>query len=169
MGVRQGNNLGPILFILLIQAVTSTLDKKWNFATPDFPKHPLKKDSNIAYNPLLKKKVSKTIISTSVSFWKSYYVDDTANEFLSRKDIEDASKLIKSHFTSFGLTIHCGDKRNDGKSKTEAMYISPPGKTATATDTADTIINEFEFYSYKGKFKYLGTIFTLSLKDDLDI
>ena len=49
------------------------------------------------------------------------------------------------------------------------MYIPPPGKIATATDTADIIINEFEFFSYTDKFKYLGTIFTPSLKDDLDI
>ena len=28
VGVKQGDNLGPILFILLIQAVSSTLDKK---------------------------------------------------------------------------------------------------------------------------------------------
>ena len=36
-------------------------------------------------------------------------------------------------------------------------------------DTADILINEFEFFSYCDKFKYLGTIFTPSLKDDLDI
>ena len=36
VSVKQGDNLGPILFILLIQAVASTLDKKWNFVTPDF-------------------------------------------------------------------------------------------------------------------------------------
>ena len=63
---------------------------------------------------------------------------------LPQKDIEEASKLIKSHFTQFGLTVHCGDRRNDGKSKTEAMYITPPRRTTTATDTADIIINEFE-------------------------
>ena len=136
---------------------------------PDFRKHPLKKDGTIAYNPSLKRKVSKSSIGTSVPFNKSYYVDDAAYAFLSRKDIEDASKLIKSHFTCFGLTVHCGDRRNDGKSKTEAMYIPPPGKIATATDTADIIINEFEFFLYTDKFKYLGTIFTPSLKDDLDI
>ena len=59
VGVKQGDILGPILFILLIQAVASTLDKKWTFAMPDFQKHPLKKDGTIAYNPSLKKKVSK--------------------------------------------------------------------------------------------------------------
>ena len=31
VGVKQGDNLGPILFIYLIQAVATTLDKKWNF------------------------------------------------------------------------------------------------------------------------------------------
>ena len=36
-------------------------------------------------------------------------------------------------------------------------------------DTADILINEFEFFSYCDKFKYLGTIFTPSLKDDMDI
>ena len=88
VGVKQGDNLGPILFILLIQAVASTLDKKWNFATTNFRKHPLKKDGNIAYNPSLKKKVSKSTLGTPLSFYKSYYVDDAAYVFLSRKDIE---------------------------------------------------------------------------------
>ena len=66
--------------------------------------------------------------------------------FLSRKDIEEASKLIKSHFTRFGLTVHCGDKRNGGNLKTEAMYFPPPGKTATTTDTADILINKMNSF-----------------------
>ena len=36
VGVKQGDNIDPILFILLIQAVSSTIDKKWTFAMPDF-------------------------------------------------------------------------------------------------------------------------------------
>ena len=169
VGVKQGDNLGPILFILLIQAVASTLDKKWTFDTPNFRKHALKKNDSIKYNPSLKKKVSKSTLGMAFSFWKSYFVDDAAYVFLSRKVIEDTSKLIKSYFTRFGLNVHCGDKRNDGSSKTKAMYIPPPGKTATTTDTADKLINEFEFSSYCNKFKYLDTIFTPSLKDDLNI
>ena len=137
VSVKQGDNLGLILFILLIQAVSSTLDKKWNFSIPDFRRHALKKDGGVKYNPSLRKKVSITSQGVPFSFWKSYYVDDTAFLFLSRKDIEEASKLIKSHFTRFGLTVHCGDKRNDGSSKTEAMFFPPPGKVATATDTAN--------------------------------
>ena len=60
--------------------------------------------------------------------------------------------------------------RNDGSSITEAMYIPPLGKTAITIDTADILNNEFEFFSYCDKFiTHLGTIFTPSLKDDLDI
>ena len=65
VGVKQGDNLGPILFILLIQAVTSTLDKKWTFDTPNFRRHSLKKDGSIAYNPSLKKKIPKSTLGTA--------------------------------------------------------------------------------------------------------
>jgi hypothetical protein len=34
-GVKQGDNLAPVLFIFVI-AVSNTLDKKWDFTTPDF-------------------------------------------------------------------------------------------------------------------------------------
>ena len=49
------------------------------------------------------------------------------------------------------------------------MYIPPPGRTATATDTVNIIIIEFKFFSYTDKFKYLGINFTPLLKDDLAI
>ena len=109
VGVKQGDNLGPILFILLIQAVASTLDKKWNFDFADFRKHKLTDDGNFNknHNLSLKRKVLKTTIGTKFSFCTSYYVDDAAFIFLDRKDIEDASPLIISHFTRFGLTVHC--------------------------------------------------------------
>ena len=78
VGVKQGDNLPSILFIILIQAVSTTLDKKWNFATTDYSRHTLQKDGGVKYNPSLRKKVSTVSQSTGFSFWKSYYVDDTA-------------------------------------------------------------------------------------------
>jgi len=47
VGVKQGDNLGSILFIFLIQAVSTTLDKKQNFATPDFRRYTLKLDGGV--------------------------------------------------------------------------------------------------------------------------
>lgn len=34
--VKQSDNLDPIYFIILIKAVSTMLDKKRNFATPNF-------------------------------------------------------------------------------------------------------------------------------------
>jgi hypothetical protein len=39
-GVKQGGNLAPILFIFVIHAVSNSLDKKWEFETPDFRWYP---------------------------------------------------------------------------------------------------------------------------------
>ena len=169
VGVKQGDNLVPILFIYLIQAVATTMDKKWTFATPDFRRHGSKKDGQVKYNPSLGKKVSIKTAGEKFSFWKSFYVDDAAFLFLSRKDIEEGAKLIQPHFARFGLTVHCGDKRTGADSKTEAMFIPAAGKKATDADTADIYLNDHEFFGYCNKFKYLGTIFTPSLKDDADI
>ena len=72
-GVKQGNNLGPILFIFMIQAVLTMLDKKWNFKTPDFCWHGMKSDGSHKHNPNLGKGTStSTTKGTAFSFWKSY-------------------------------------------------------------------------------------------------
>ena len=57
------------------------------------------------------------------SFFKSYYVDDTAFILLNRQDAIDAMKLIESHFKRFGLTVHTGSKSAKQESKTEALYV----------------------------------------------
>jgi hypothetical protein len=49
-GVKGGNNLGTILFIFMIQAVSTTLDKKWDFETPDFNWPSMKADGSYKWN-----------------------------------------------------------------------------------------------------------------------
>ena len=56
--------------------------------------------------------------------------------------------------------------------RTNVTFIPGAGKNKNATaidEEADIMIGEHEYYSYTKKFKYLGTIFTSSLKDDDDI
>jgi hypothetical protein len=49
-GVKQGDNLGQIIFIFMIQAVSMTLDKKWDFETLDFCWHGMKIDGIHKWN-----------------------------------------------------------------------------------------------------------------------
>ena len=108
VGVIQGNNLGPILFIYLIQAVATTLDKemrKANIKQTDFRScKRRKKDGMFQHNPSLSKATNVKNEGTKFEFDKSFYVDDATFIFLSREDIERGGKLIQSHFRKFGLT-----------------------------------------------------------------
>ena len=169
VGVKQGDNLGPILFIYLMNAVSEALNKKWNFKTPDLRWHGMKEDGTHKYNPKLKYGTSHNTQGTAFTITSSYYVDDTAYIFLNREDLEEASKLIMSHFSRFGLTVHSGNKQAKENSKTEAMFIPASGYTPTASDTADIMLNDNEFFGFCTKFKYLGTYFANSLDDSTDI
>jgi hypothetical protein len=95
---------------MIQQAVSTTLDKKWDFETPDLCWHGMKADGSHKWNPNLGKTGTSTNTEgMTFSFWKSYYVDDAAFLFLNRENIERASKLITKHFKHFGLTVHSGD------------------------------------------------------------
>jgi hypothetical protein len=168
-GVKQGNNLGPILFIFLMQAVATTLDNKWTFQKPDFRWHGIKKVGTPKHNPRLNKGTNYKTKGTPFSFWKSYYVNDAAFIFLNRQDLQTASSLITTHFRRFGLTVHCGDHRNNKPSKIEAMHIPAPGQKSTKNDTADINIDENHFFSFCKNFKYLGTNFSPKLDNSNDI
>ena len=164
VGVIQGNNLGPILFIYLIQAGATTLDKemrKANIKQIDFRSYKRRKDGMFQHNPSLSKATNVKNEGTEFKFDRSFYVDNAAFIFLLREDIERGGKLIQTHFRKFRLTVHAGNKTKEGdKSKTEAMFIPGAGKNTTAIDEeADIMIGEQEFYSYTKKFKYLGSIF----------
>jgi hypothetical protein len=106
---------------------------------------------------------------TSFSFFKSYYVENTAFILPSREEVIDASKLIVSHFRRFGLTIHTGSKRKDEGSKTEAIHFPWPGQESSAADMEDIEIDEDRFMSFCIKFKYLGSYFVPELNDTADI
>jgi hypothetical protein len=165
-GVKQGNNLGPVIFIFMIQAVPTMLYKKWDFKTPDFQWHGMKVDRSHKWNPNLGKDTNTATEWTPFSFWKSYCIDNAAFIFLKRENIERASKLIMSHFTCFGLTVHSEDKRTNEPSKMEAMHIPLPCQQSTVDDTKETMLDGDRFFAYcTTKLKYLGTTFSPELND----
>ena len=148
---------------------------KANIKQTDFRSYKRRKDGMFQHSPSLSKATNVKNEGTKFEFDKSFYVNDATFIFLSREDTERGGKIIQSHFRKFGLTVHAGNKtKKDDKSKTEAMFIPGAGKkedanTTTIDEEADIMIGEHKFYSYTKKFKYLGSIFTSSLKDDDDI
>jgi hypothetical protein len=149
-GVKQGDNLGPILFIFVIQAVSITLDKKWNFQKPNFRWRP--------FSIIGRPQGSLTGMNyrnkgQSCSQWKSYYVDDAAFLLLNRSDATEASKLIVSHFRRFGLTVHAGVRNTEESSKTEAMYFPAPLKEPAADAIADIELDNNGYFSFTKEFK----------------
>ena len=75
---------------------------------------------------------------------------------------------MAKHFRRFGLTVHCGDKRNDEKSKTEAMHFPAPRQQSTNDDTADTMLDEHHYFFFTNEFKHLGTTFAPNLTEPMD-
>jgi len=95
VGVKQGDNLGLILFIIMVNAVAKSLKKKWTFSKPTFQWHSMKADGSHKWNPKLDGGTSHKTICKTFEYIDSYYVDDAAYLLLNREDLERASILIK--------------------------------------------------------------------------
>jgi hypothetical protein len=103
------------------------------------------------------------------SFFKSYYVDDTAFILLSRRELVAASSLSSLTFdVSVWLFTPEVDKRKKEDSKTEAIHFQRPGQESSAADMEDIKIDEDRFMSFCFKFKCLGSYFVPELNDTAD-
>jgi hypothetical protein len=99
-GVKQGDNLGPILFLLyIVQAVVTTLDDKWQFTKPDFRWHGNNADGQPKKFSDLNKKVKHTTKGRIFEYFKSFYVDDAAFIIMKKEELQKA----------FGLTIRAAE------------------------------------------------------------
>jgi hypothetical protein len=69
----------------------------------------------------------------------------------------------------FGLLKHIGKKR--GKSKTEVLYIPPPGTKASDADRSKEFVENIDqgYVTFNRGFTYLGSIITNDLKDGAEI
>jgi Reverse transcriptase (RNA-dependent DNA polymerase) len=170
IGVQQGDPMAPVLFIFLMQAFAEVLEKKWS-SSWDIKalqfNYMLKGSSNFGkingQNPTAKGK--------NFSLFYLLYIDDGVFMFNSRDDLEKGTNMLYDLFKMFGLSMHIGE--NGKKSKTEAMYISP----SFIEDANSHVLNEITspipvkhgYVNFTSNFKYLGSIITNDLKDDMEI
>ena len=145
MGLAQGSNISPTLFLCVIQVVIEALEANWTFGRPYF----LTLDDGI----VLARDV-RTPDGLRFVFWCSLYADDSGAFYESRADMDRGVPLLVRTFAKFGLEIHVGRQATGPNaaataSKTEAMYYparlpaaprtrppAPPGDYNLAVDQA---------------------------------
>ena len=89
-GVKQGDNLAPVLFLLFVQAAVETMHKKWStkqIKKPDLKYFPSESDG------FLNKHSSKK--GAPLHHDAALYADDSAFTFLSKADLIAGTILVQ--------------------------------------------------------------------------
>jgi exonuclease III len=170
VGVKQGDNMAPVLFLFLMQAMAEALEKEWAENDIDVPQ--FRHFANRQGGRLLGQ--GWRAKGKLLELYYLLYVDDGAFLFTNRKDTITASRLIHRTMARFGLIMHIG--RDGNKSKTEAMYHPPSYQESKEQKEEVGEIPEEALYTvadgyitFTRKFKYLGSWITHDLRDDTDI
>jgi hypothetical protein len=187
-GVKQGDNLAPILFLFVIQAAVETMEKNWPVDTPDLEWSPDEfipginsndgQQGRVHHKGSLTHRSLKSKEKVKLKHSRSFYADDGAFFFLSYEDLVTGTKFVYEQFQRFGLEMHLGKRATepggqDENSKTEAMYFPPSdqrkNKAPAKMDTYDVGTDGQRYVNFCSSFKYLGTYITPDLDDTFDI
>jgi hypothetical protein len=104
-GVKQGDNLAPILFLFVIQAAVKTMHQNWPTAKPNLEWCPdeFVPGTGLQHKGSLTQCSNKAKDNMSLIHSKSFYTDDAAFIFLSYHDLITITKRIRDGFWCFGL------------------------------------------------------------------
>jgi len=126
VGVRQGDNMAPVLFLFLMTAFAETLEIVWKDQGIPILSVMTAADEHLAegkicsHTPAMfrSKKLAKYEILQCL------YIDDCAFPFGTREDLQRGMELVYCHFARFGMEMHIG--RGSSESKTECVFFPPP-------------------------------------------
>jgi hypothetical protein len=170
IGVQQGDNMAPVLFVFLMQAFAETLEKKWKgeWGINSLQYRYLKQVNAIRGRLRAQ---STTTAGTVFELIYLLYVDDGVFMFETEQEMVKGADLIAEHFKVFGLKMHYG--KDGGKSKTEAMYF--PGNLQPQNYMTEEEIQSKRFPVQDGyvtmtkRFKYLGSWIVDDLRNDYEV
>ena len=118
VGVQQGDNIAPTLFLFTMLAFSDLIDKHW---TTTWNLKPLQFNF---FDRLKGRLLSQSTTSKGKLFDLPYllYVDDGVFVFENLEEISKGSQHIYNTFKRLGLIMHVGTDNN--QSKSEALFIS---------------------------------------------
>jgi Reverse transcriptase (RNA-dependent DNA polymerase) len=164
VGVQQGDNMAPTLFLFAMLAFSNIIDKNWSTTWN------LKPLQFNFFDKLKGRLLTQSTSSKGKIFTMPYllYVDDSAFVFEERSEIEKGSQHIYDTFKEIGFIMHVGTEGS--KSKSEAMYIAKSFiEDENNSNLPNDIITNEGTISFCNNFKYLGSIINNNLRDDNEI
>jgi len=127
VGVQQGDNMAPVLFLFLMTAAAETLEPAWRQANIEVltvahtPEDEIDTGCVRCHNPHM----YTSCKLTAYEIYQLLYVDDGAFPFPTRDALIKGLSLVHSHLARFGLEVHIG--RDGAPSKMECIFFpSPP-------------------------------------------
>ena len=162
--------MSPVLFLFVMHAFLQTLQLK---SQPvHFAYFPDNKNGNFNSQKGRLLGQSSKAKGTPFSFNSSFYVDDSFFLFQSKEQLHQAIIELDKHFARFGLIMHLGSSKI--KSKSEAMFF--PASLKQAKEEFDhnilpdkLLLPNDKNIHFVNKFKYLGSIITPMLNEDVEI
>ena len=126
VGVRQGDNMAPVLFLFLMTAFTETLETVWQEQAIPTLKVITASDDNMINGKICSHTPAMFTLKTLTAYeiLQCLYVNDGAFPFSSREDLKRGMELIFRHFARFGLEMLIG--RGLSPPKTEGVFFPPP-------------------------------------------
>jgi len=110
VGVWQGDNMAPVLFLFLMTAFAKTLEIVWKDQDIPIISVMTAADEHLAegkicsHTPAMFR--SKKLARYGIL--QCLYIDDSAFSFGTREDLQQGMELIYRHFARFGMEMHIG-------------------------------------------------------------
>ena len=120
VGVRQGDNLSPVIFLMIMTAFSEILDATWtssNITKPQFHRGDMTNTQSKS-NKLTGHNINRDAPHSST--FNTFHINGSFI-FQSCADLINGLEIINTIFNAMGLEMHVG--KGETKSKTEAMYF----------------------------------------------
>jgi len=148
VGVRQSDNMVPVLFLFLLQAFAESTKEAWDRKIEPIPSLVYSKSDTILHQgELINPKDPRKKKGRIVVIGFMIFVDDMAFIFNSRQALQCILPFLQQQFSHFGLLMHVGTVNPHVKkkrkhllpSKTECLWIpARPPKLSAAEQEGKT-------------------------------